>query len=45
MNKYTFILFLNDGTKRQITVYAKSEDDAYDRVYENYPDTKYVELF
>lgn len=45
MNQYTFILFLKDGTKRQTTVYARSEDDAYDRVYEHYPNTKYIELF
>lgn len=45
MNKYQFIIYHKNGSKRQTTVYAKSEDEAYDRIYENFSEIEYVDLF
>lgn len=43
MDKYSFIIEHTNGSTRQTTVYARSEDEAYDRIYENYSDIEYVE--
>lgn len=44
MERYTFIVHMKDGSRRQETVRAGCEDLAWETIRMDYP-TEYIELF